>query len=319
MPLTTRDIEVVTACAQSLPAFYVRHQSLLEGSEAVPVSESYFDENEREVCFTFPYDGWPLAFFDNDVDFAEVEPAASTPRAPKVGRNDPCPCGSGRKYKKCHLAIDEMGRPASQDAESSHRLDQRLCTEMTDFAVTRFGEEWLAFEDDFQEPLSIGQLAGHWALFHFSAGGRTVADRYLEEHGPRLSNHEREWLTDECKAWLSTWEVVAVDAGASVTLRDLLSGETRLVLEKNGSRSLMAGDTLLARVVDHQGTSLLCGVHPRPLPLSAAEAVIGRARGRLRLRRDVPLDRLRDEKIGRLLIASWEATLEEIDEEQSPW
>jgi preprotein translocase subunit SecA len=21
--------------------------------------------------------------------------------APKVGRNDPCPCGSGRKYKKC--------------------------------------------------------------------------------------------------------------------------------------------------------------------------------------------------------------------------
>jgi uncharacterized protein len=21
--------------------------------------------------------------------------------APKVGRNDPCPCGSGKKYKKC--------------------------------------------------------------------------------------------------------------------------------------------------------------------------------------------------------------------------
>jgi uncharacterized protein YecA (UPF0149 family) len=21
--------------------------------------------------------------------------------APKIGRNDPCPCGSGRKYKKC--------------------------------------------------------------------------------------------------------------------------------------------------------------------------------------------------------------------------
>ena len=21
--------------------------------------------------------------------------------APKVGRNDPCPCGNGRKYKKC--------------------------------------------------------------------------------------------------------------------------------------------------------------------------------------------------------------------------
>jgi hypothetical protein len=25
----------------------------------------------------------------------------------KVGRNDPCPCGSGKKYKKCHLEADE--------------------------------------------------------------------------------------------------------------------------------------------------------------------------------------------------------------------
>ena len=24
--------------------------------------------------------------------------------APKVGRNDPCPCGSGRKHKHCHGA-----------------------------------------------------------------------------------------------------------------------------------------------------------------------------------------------------------------------
>ena len=23
---------------------------------------------------------------------------------PKVGRNDPCPCGSGKKYKNCHGA-----------------------------------------------------------------------------------------------------------------------------------------------------------------------------------------------------------------------
>ncbi|MDX1387376.1 MAG: SEC-C metal-binding domain-containing protein, partial [bacterium] len=25
-------------------------------------------------------------------------------KMPKVGRNDPCPCGSGKKYKKCHGA-----------------------------------------------------------------------------------------------------------------------------------------------------------------------------------------------------------------------
>ncbi|MDH3604892.1 MAG: SEC-C metal-binding domain-containing protein, partial [Candidatus Tectomicrobia bacterium] len=31
----------------------------------------------------------------------------------KVGRNAPCPCGSGKKYKKCCLAIDEQERQAS--------------------------------------------------------------------------------------------------------------------------------------------------------------------------------------------------------------
>jgi hypothetical protein len=24
-----------------------------------------------------------------------------------TGRNDPCPCGSGRRYKKCHLPLDD--------------------------------------------------------------------------------------------------------------------------------------------------------------------------------------------------------------------
>jgi preprotein translocase subunit SecA len=33
-----------------------------------------------------------------------VEPVRTGPR---VGRNDPCPCGSGKKYKKCHMLIDQ--------------------------------------------------------------------------------------------------------------------------------------------------------------------------------------------------------------------
>lgn len=32
---------------------------------------------------------------------------ASSRSVPKVGRNEPCPCGSGKKYKKCH------GRPGT--------------------------------------------------------------------------------------------------------------------------------------------------------------------------------------------------------------
>jgi preprotein translocase subunit SecA len=30
-------------------------------------------------------------------------------RLSSTGRNDPCPCGSGKKYKKCHLQKDEEG------------------------------------------------------------------------------------------------------------------------------------------------------------------------------------------------------------------
>ncbi|HEY1229684.1 MAG TPA: SEC-C metal-binding domain-containing protein, partial [Ramlibacter sp.] len=29
---------------------------------------------------------------------------ATVRKAPEPGRNDPCPCGSGKKYKKCHGA-----------------------------------------------------------------------------------------------------------------------------------------------------------------------------------------------------------------------
>jgi preprotein translocase subunit SecA len=35
---------------------------------------------------------------------AERKPATQQRSMPKVGRNDPCPCGSGKKYTKCHGA-----------------------------------------------------------------------------------------------------------------------------------------------------------------------------------------------------------------------
>ncbi|MDD5309763.1 MAG: SEC-C metal-binding domain-containing protein [Deltaproteobacteria bacterium] len=32
---------------------------------------------------------------------APAKPSTQKRDVPKVGRNDPCPCGSGKKYKKC--------------------------------------------------------------------------------------------------------------------------------------------------------------------------------------------------------------------------
>ena len=44
------------------------------------------------------------AGYDEGKDFAEAEESVAAPAEalPKVGRNDPCPCGSGKKYKQCH-------------------------------------------------------------------------------------------------------------------------------------------------------------------------------------------------------------------------
>ncbi len=43
--------------------------------------------------------------FDEEAEFDDSDPEAPHVNLFRnVGRNDPCPCGSGRKYKKCCLA-----------------------------------------------------------------------------------------------------------------------------------------------------------------------------------------------------------------------
>jgi hypothetical protein len=42
----------------------------------------------------------------------------------KLGRNDPCHCGSGEKYKKCCLPKDEALRLAELDAKNRQAEEQ---------------------------------------------------------------------------------------------------------------------------------------------------------------------------------------------------
>ncbi|MDE6145929.1 MAG: SEC-C domain-containing protein, partial [Muribaculaceae bacterium] len=55
------------------------------------------------MCTTDSYDG---ADAQRQAASAQQgqQPAAPQPvkAAPRIGRNDPCPCGSGKKYKACH-------------------------------------------------------------------------------------------------------------------------------------------------------------------------------------------------------------------------
>ena len=60
-------------------------------------------------------------------------PGATALTPAKVGRNDPCPCGSGRKYKHCCQAKDaSAGSPA---ATSSPSLDLRQKLRALSFAA----------------------------------------------------------------------------------------------------------------------------------------------------------------------------------------
>jgi len=42
--------------------------------------------------------------YQEDAEPNDIPPVAAF--SPKTGRNDPCPCGSGKKYKKCCMAAD---------------------------------------------------------------------------------------------------------------------------------------------------------------------------------------------------------------------
>lgn len=67
------------------------------------------DENIAES----PFSKWYTYFADRLIDMAPKPELGFQPRPmravpqPKIGRNDICPCGSGKKFKQCHLGKEE--------------------------------------------------------------------------------------------------------------------------------------------------------------------------------------------------------------------
>ena len=57
------------------------------------------EQQAKQMSFQHPSVGTLSA----DEELAEMGVLKSTGQ--KVGRNDPCPCGSGKKYKQCHGQI----------------------------------------------------------------------------------------------------------------------------------------------------------------------------------------------------------------------
>jgi SEC-C motif-containing protein len=80
-----------------------------------PVMKYYSDQVATRIggIMSIEARGGEHGVFVVEMDRFEALDAAGKPlvlEVPQVGRNDPCPCGSGKKYKKCHGA-EQTGGP----------------------------------------------------------------------------------------------------------------------------------------------------------------------------------------------------------------
>jgi len=179
-----------------------------------------------------------------------------------LGRNDPCWCGSGRKYKVCHrnnetLPLADRAAWLYQKA-GTYLADGPWRGNVIDVAEIRAqhwdqpGATYLATQD----PLVCDAV-----LFE---GGAFEA--FLTERGGLLPDDERllaeQWLlTDR-----SVHEVETVTPGSGFAARDLRTGERIEVRERTASRTLQPGMLICARLVA-SGDTYQCfgGLEPVPL------------------------------------------------------
>ena len=179
----------------------------------------------------------------------------------KVGRNDPCPCGSGKKYKKCCLGKSERkdsptpapGRPPvhSIESERHNRLVNRLMAFLESPAnaveVKKAAEEFFLKSDYSEWEIEYGQQIFHaWLLFfRKDRKGTTLSQRYLEKHMRSLSPEERRILEHISDEPFRLVEVQKIRLDEGLTVKDLHSGESINIKERTATHQLTRWDLLL--------------------------------------------------------------------------
>lgn len=182
------------------------------------------------------------------------------PGFPSVGRNEACPCGSGRKYKACHLGRPVVATPTPADAlfrklavwveqpdvqralvELVHEVTGEPHRGPTDARSPRARAAAAA------EDLLLGsQLTATMDVLLFDRGW---FDRLLAVRGPLLPPDERALA----EAWRATrrsvYEVVAVRPGTGVTMRDIVTdGGPVEVADRTLARTSEPLDLVLMRL-----------------------------------------------------------------------
>jgi hypothetical protein len=210
----------------------------------------------------------------------------------KPGRNDPCPCGSGRKYKQCCLAKDTALSPDELLWRRLRRDLDGLLPELLAESVRHFGrtgveEAWDEFnlwpetddpeDQEFDETSPYAPLFLSWYVYDWlpdapdtevpeRAWEITAARAYLQHKGARLTALRREYMEACMAAPFSFHEVLRCEPGRGFRLRDVLTGTEAEVLERSGSEGVEPGELLYAKIVSVEGVALMETCAPVLIP-----------------------------------------------------
>ncbi|MEK0285254.1 tetratricopeptide repeat protein [Caldifermentibacillus hisashii] len=151
----------------------------------------------------------------------------------KIGRNDLCPCGSGKKYKNC------CGKSNVITMESL--IEKELMNVQVDllkFALENYEEEVNEFIADWIEDLDIPEEALEmfyfftlvWAITDFEIYGKTILEHFIDKKG---SKWNRPRIRNILPTWSQAKPSVAIieeqDENQLLTLEDIFTNEIKKV------------------------------------------------------------------------------------------
>ena len=185
----------------------------------------------------------------------------------KTGRNDPCPCGSGKKYKKCCLA-ETFVQIGKEDT-----IRRRLVNALIEFYDKNYRdtieEAHVMFWDDFdpQEHLDgvsldlAYQNFLEWITLDFIIDpdeNKTLIDLYMIKN-KKITQDEHKVLTIMKNSCISLYEVQEVFPEKGLLLKDLLLGGEFDVKEKSATRDLKRWDIFATRLLLIDGQYIMSG------------------------------------------------------------
>jgi hypothetical protein len=184
-----------------------------------------------------------------------------------IGRNDPCPCGSGKKYKKCCLnkTYNEVGKEDSIRG----RLVEDLLRFFKNKYEHRLEDAEFLFWDDFIPEEHLDGIAlevayqnfWEWIVFDHMIdvdNDKTLIDLYMENN-KKLSLDEHKVLTMMKNSVISLYEVQEVFPEKGLLLKDLMMGGEYDVREKSATRSVRKWDIFATRLLLVDGQYIMSG------------------------------------------------------------